>query len=176
MRRKSHGVVSNWTSTTNNAASSTIDHKRRFRMYRNILVALNESGSARRALQRAIGLAAEFNATLTAITVVQALPPYAAYAAASSSEALQMIKRDEQDRLVGLLENARREATRYDIKVKTILSDGPVVATVVEAVRRNDIDLLVLGIHPEQGLLGWLTASTAHELAQKATCDLLGVR
>jgi nucleotide-binding universal stress UspA family protein len=145
-------------------------------MYRNILIGLNHSDSARRALLRAIDLAAEFNATLTAITVVQALPPYAAYAAVSSSEALQMMKRDEQDSLTGLLENAQREAARHDIEIKAILSGGPVVATVVEAVRRNDIDLLVLGIHPEQGLLGWLTASTAHELAQKATCDLLGVR
>jgi len=145
-------------------------------MYRNILIGLNHSDSARRALLRAIGLAAEFNATLTAITVAQALPPYAAYAAASSSEALQMIKRDEQDSLVGLLESARREVARYDIKIKTILIDGPVVAAVLEAVRQNQIDLLVLGIHPEQGLSRWLTASTAHELAQKATCDLLGVR
>jgi len=145
-------------------------------MYRNILIGLNQSDSAHRALLRAIDLAAEFNATLTAITVVQALPPYASYAAASSSEALQMLKRDEQDSLVGLLESARREAARYDIKIRTILIDGPVVATVLEAVRQNQIDLLVLGIHPEQGLWRWLTASTAHELAQKATCDLLGVR
>ena len=145
-------------------------------MYRNILIGLNQSDSARRALLRAIDLAAEFNATLTAITVAQALPPYTAYAAASSSEALQMIKRDEQDSLLGLLESARREAARHDIKIKTILIDGPVVTTVLEAVRQNQIDLLVLGIHPDQGLLRWLTASTAHELAQKATCDLLGVR
>jgi nucleotide-binding universal stress UspA family protein len=145
-------------------------------MYRNILIGLNQSDSAHRALLRAIELAAEFNATLTAIAVVHVLPPYAAYAAVSSSEALQMMKWDEQDSSVRLLENAQREGARHDIEIKAILSDGPVVATVVEAVRQNDIDLLVLGIHPEQGLLDWLTGSTAHELAQKATCDLLGVR
>ena len=87
-----------------------------------------------------------------------------------------MMKRDDQDSLAGLLESAQREAARHEIEIETILSDGPVVATVVEAVRQNHIDLLVLGIHPEQGPLRWLTASTAHELAQKATCDLLGVR
>ena len=87
-----------------------------------------------------------------------------------------MMKRDDQDSLAGLLESAQREAARHDIEIETILSDGPVVATLVEAVQRNHIDLLVLGIHPEQGLLRWLTVSTAHELAQKAACDLLGVR
>jgi nucleotide-binding universal stress UspA family protein len=144
-------------------------------LYRHILIGLNESNSARRALLRAVDLAAEFHATLTAMTVVQALPPYAAYAAASSSEALQMMKGDAQHALVQLLESSQREAARHDIEIKTILSDGPVVATLIKAVRENHIDLLVLGIHPEQGLLGWLNASTAHELAQKAACDILGV-
>jgi nucleotide-binding universal stress UspA family protein len=86
------------------------------------------------------------------------------------------MKGDEQDSLVQLLETAQREGAQHAMEVKTILSDGPVVVSLVEAVRKNQIDLLVLGIHPEQGLLGWLTASTAHELAQKAACDVLGVR
>jgi nucleotide-binding universal stress UspA family protein len=144
-------------------------------VYRHILIGLNQSDSARRALLRAIHLAAEFDATLTAMTVVQAPPPYAAYAAVLSSEALQMTKADEQDSLVQLLESAQREAAQHAIKIKTILSGGPVVASLIEAVRKNHIDLLVLGIHAEHGLFGWLTASTAHELALKAACDILGV-
>jgi nucleotide-binding universal stress UspA family protein len=145
-------------------------------MYRNILIGLNESDSARRALFRAVELAVEFKANLTTITVVETLPAYAAYAAASSSEALQMMKGDEQDSSVGLLKDARKEAASHGIEMKAILSGGPVVASLVDAVRKSHIDLLVLGIHPEQGLSGWLNASTAHELAQKARCDILGVR
>ena len=145
-------------------------------MYRHILIGLNQSDSAQRALLRAINLAAQFNATLTVMTVVQPPPPYAAYAAVLSSEALQMIKGDEQDSLIQLLESAQREASHHAIEIRTILSGGSVVVSLVEAVRKNRIDLLVLGIHPEQGLLGSLTASTAHELAQRAACDVLGVR
>ena len=145
-------------------------------MYRHILIALNQSDSARRALLRAIHLAVEFDATLTAMTVVLAPPPHAAYAAALSSETLQIMKGDEQDSSLRLLESAQRQASQHSIKMKTILSDGPVVASLVEEVRKSHIDLLVLGIHSEQGLAGWLSPSTAHELAQKAACDILGVR
>jgi nucleotide-binding universal stress UspA family protein len=145
-------------------------------MYRHILIGLNQSDSAHRALQRAIDLAAQFDAKLTAMTVVPDPPPYAVYAGALSPEASQIMKGDEQDSLAQLLETAQREGAQHAMEVKTILSDGPVVVSLVEAVRKNQIDLLVLGIHPEQGLLGWLTASTAHELAQKAACDVLGVR
>ena len=145
-------------------------------LYRHILIGLNQSDSAHRALLRAINLAAEFDATLTAMTVVQALPPHAAYVAVLSSEAVQIMKDDEQNSFVELLERARREAAQHALKIETILSDGPVVVSLVEAVRKNHIDLLVLGIHPKQGMLGWLTPSTAHELAQEVACDVLGVR
>jgi nucleotide-binding universal stress UspA family protein len=145
-------------------------------LYRHILIGLNRSASAHRALLRAIDLASGFGATLTAMTVVPSPPLYAAYAAAISSEALQMIKNDEQDAIVKLFRNAKREAAQHAIEIKAILSGGPVVGSLIEAVQENHIDLLVLGIHPEQGLLGSLTPSTAHELAQKAACDILGVR
>lgn len=115
-------------------------------------------------------------ATLTAITVTPDPPPYAGYATAVSGDALQMMTGDEQHSLVQLLEGAQRETAQHAIRIETILSGGPTVGSLVEAARKNHIDLLVLGIHPEQGLLGWLTVSTAHELAQKAACDILAVR
>jgi universal stress protein A len=144
-------------------------------LYRHILVGLNQSKSAHRALLRAIELATQFDATLTAMTVVEAPLPYAAYAAALSSGAVQIMKNDQADSSAHLLQNAQQEAAQHAVNVETILSGGPVVVSLVEAVRKKHIDLLVLGIHPEHGLSGWLTASTAHELAQKASCDVLGV-
>jgi nucleotide-binding universal stress UspA family protein len=75
-----------------------------------------------------------------------------------------------------LFQDAQREAAHHDIKIKTILSEGPVVASLVEALQKHYIDLLVLGIHPVRGLLGGLIASTTHELALRAACDILGVR
>ncbi|MGO8708089.1 MAG: universal stress protein [Terracidiphilus sp.] len=144
-------------------------------MYRHILIGLDQSLSAHRALVRAIELASRFGATLTAMAIVPAPPPQAAYAAAISSEALQIINGDEQDSFVELLQRARSEGAQRAVEVETVLSDGPVVSSLTNAVRKHHIDLLVMGIHPELTPFGWFTASTAHELAVKATCDVLGV-
>lgn len=145
-------------------------------MYQHILIGLNQSESAQRALLSGISLASRLNATVIAMGVVPPLPAYEVFAGALSPEAPQVIRSDEHESFVQLLEIAHRTGSQYSVQVDTIVTDGPVVDSLVEAVRKHQIDLLVLGIHPEQGLLGWLTASTAHELAQKAVCDVLAVR
>jgi len=144
-------------------------------LYSHILIGLNQSPAARRALQRAIQLAAKLNATLTAVSVTPSLPAYAAYATALGPEAHQTMESDEQATFAGLLEMARSEAVRHNIEIKTALSSGSVTVSLLEAVRMNHIDLLVLGIQPDHELPGWLSGSTAHKLAEGATCDVLGV-
>jgi len=144
-------------------------------LYRHILVGLNQSAAAHRALQQAIRLAAKFNATLTVVAVTSRPPLYAAYATALSSEAPQIIESDQQASFTNLLDMARREAKLHDIEIETVLSSGSVTVSLFEEVRMNHIDLLVLGIHTEHDLPEWLSSSTAHKLAERATCDVLGV-
>jgi nucleotide-binding universal stress UspA family protein len=144
-------------------------------LYRHILIGLNQSAAAQRALQRAIQLAAKFNAALTVVSVTPSLPIYAAYATALDPEAHQTMESDEQALFANLLEMARREAGQHDIEIKTVLSGGSVTVSLFEAVRTNHVDLLVLGIQPDHELPGWLSGSTAHKLAEGAACDVLGV-
>jgi nucleotide-binding universal stress UspA family protein len=139
------------------------------------MIGLNKSAASQRALKRAIDLAGQFEATLTAVAVVPAPPPYAAYAAALSAEAPRIMEGDQQAFFVDLLGMARREAAQHAIEIETVLSGGSAVVSVFDAVRTNQIDLLVLGIQPELELLGWMSGSTAHELAQRVACDVLGV-
>jgi nucleotide-binding universal stress UspA family protein len=144
-------------------------------LYRHILVALNQSDSAHRALRQAIRLAANFNATLTAVAVTPILAPYAAFAAALSPEALEIMETDQQALFAGLLEMARNEAAQHAVQIETILKSGSPVVSLFEAVRRNHVDLLVFGILPDQNVLERLLGSTGHKLAQGAKCDVLGV-
>lgn len=86
-----------------------------------------------------------------------------------------MTQSDQEELLVELLEMARREATKHAIEIDTVLISGSGVVSLLDAVRTNHVDLLVLGIHPDQGLLGWLSGGTTHRLAQGVPCDVLGV-
>jgi nucleotide-binding universal stress UspA family protein len=82
---------------------------------------------------------------------------------------------DQHASAMELLEMARTEAKRYDITIETVLSSGRVTDSILEAVRTNHIDLLVFGIHAGHGLPAFLWSGTAHELAEGARCDVLGV-
>lgn len=144
-------------------------------MYSHILIGLNQSDVARRALRQAIRLAAMFKATLTAVAVTPSLPVYAAYATALNSEAQQILEGDQQASFAELLDMARREARRQYIEIETVLRSGSVTVSLFEAVQMNGIDLLVRGIPPDHGLPGWLSGGIAHELAEGAKCDVLGV-
>jgi nucleotide-binding universal stress UspA family protein len=144
-------------------------------LYSHILIGLNQSAVAQRALQQAIRLAAAFHATLTAVAVTPALPFYAAYATGMGPDARLVMEGDQQAAFAELLERARIEARQHDIEINTVLSSGSVTVSLMDAVRTNDIDLLVLGIHRDHNLPGWLSSSTAHELAEGAACDVLGV-
>lgn len=144
-------------------------------MYSHILIGLNQSPAAHRALRQAIRLAATFNATLTAVAITPSLPLYAAYAAAFGAEARQTMEDDQQTSFAELLEMARREARQHDVELESVLGSGRVAEFLIEAVRVNHIDLLVLGIQRDHDLPECLSSSTAHELAERATCDVLGV-
>jgi len=144
-------------------------------LYRHILVSLNPSAAAHRALRQAIQLAVTFHANLTAVAVTPSLPAYEAYATALGADARQLLEDDNHAAFADLLDMARKEARQHKIEIATVLDSGPVPALLLEAVRTNDIDLLVLGIVPDQGFEGWLVSSTAHKLAEGATCDVLGV-
>jgi len=144
-------------------------------LYSHILIGLNESAAAHRALRQAIRLASTFNATLTAVAITPSLPVFAAYATALGPEAIQIMESDQEASFANLLEMARREAREHDIEIETVLNSGSVAVSLFEAVRMNHIDLLVLGIHRDHDLPAWLSGGTAHELAEGATCDVLGV-
>jgi nucleotide-binding universal stress UspA family protein len=144
-------------------------------LYSHILIGLNQSPAAHRALQRAIRLAARFNATLTAMAVMPSLPLHAANGTALSFEAPQVMQGDQESSFADLLERARREARQQEIEIETISRSRRVTGSLFEAVQLNYIDLLVLGIHPDRGLAEWLSSSAFHEIAETATCDVLGV-
>ena len=144
-------------------------------LYSHILIGLNHLDASHRALRRAINLAARFNAALTVVAVIPALPPYTAFTATLGPEAIQIVQNDQQELFADLLEMARREATQHAIEIKTVLLSGSAVVSLIDAVRMNQVDLLVLGSHRSQDLLGWLSGSTAHELAKRAPCDVLEV-
>jgi nucleotide-binding universal stress UspA family protein len=74
----------------------------------------------------------------------------------------------------GLQDKARAVAHEDGIELTGHLVEGDEVGAIVNFVRQQKIDLLVIGLHQRDLYLARLW-STVYELAQEAPCSILGV-
>jgi nucleotide-binding universal stress UspA family protein len=135
-------------------------------VYRHILVGLDGEPSSQLALKQAIGLARLCGASLSAISVVEKLPAYAASVGEVEEAKLAM------ERYL-----ARIQATAVDvarsagIEMKTALRAGNAAQAITNYAAENDVDLIVLGADGRKGL-----GSTADRVTESATCSVLIAR
>lgn len=143
-------------------------------MFKKITVAYNGSPEAARALAQAIDLARALGAELHAITVLEDLPPYAAFAAAADSTLAVKLIEDAQDQCKLLHSGAQQCALRKGIELKTHLLEGAPCQSIVSFLLDTKTDLVVIGLHRNTSHISRLW-STVYELALDAPCSVLGV-
>jgi nucleotide-binding universal stress UspA family protein len=143
-------------------------------MFRRIVVAYNESQESERALLSAIQLAKSLGAELQAITVMADLPAYTVYAQAINPAAAQVLKDDRRTFYEDLQQKARSHVEDSGLKLHSHLVEGRQVETIVDFLRAQKADLLVIGLHQRDLHISRLW-STVYELAQEAPCSVLGV-
>lgn len=68
-----------------------------------------------------------------------------------------------------------QEKSLLDLPHEDILERGPIEEVIADLIRRNNIDLLVLGTHGRGGLNKFLLGSVAEELFRTASCPVLTV-
>ncbi len=143
-------------------------------MFRKIAVAYNESPEAERALTAAIRLAKHLGAELKTITVVADLPAYTAYAGAADPEFSRVLMDDREKSYACLREKARAVAQSQGIEITSHIVEGGEVGAIIDFLRKEKADLLVIGLHQRSLHIARLW-STVYELAQGAPCNVLGV-
>jgi nucleotide-binding universal stress UspA family protein len=144
-------------------------------MYKNVLIALNDSHAAGRALHRAIGMAEIEKENLFVVVVNEGLPIFDSIVWAVSGNFFKILEDDQQDLSQRLLDDAQKQAQGHSIHLHSTLAEGKPVNSILEAVHQVQADLLVFGITPHSGFGGVIFGSTAIELARQARCDVLGV-
>lgn len=143
-------------------------------MFKKIAVAYNQSPEASRALAQAIDLAKVVGAELHAVTVLEDLPSYTAFAAAADSTLTVKLIEDAQDQCKLLQSDARQCALRKGIELKTHLLDGDPCQSIVHFLLDTKADLVVIGLHRNASHISRLW-STVYEVALDAPCSVLGV-
>jgi nucleotide-binding universal stress UspA family protein len=143
-------------------------------MFRKIAVAYNESPESKRALVSAIQLAKNLNADVQTVTVMADLPAYTAYAVAADTSLTRVLEEDRTKFYGSLQDAARSYASDHGVALSCHLVEGHEVEAIVDFLRTQKADLLVVGLHQRDLYIARLW-STVYELAQEAPCSVLGV-
>ena len=143
-------------------------------MFSKIVVALNELSESQRALRTAIDLARACNAELATVSILGDLPAYASFAIVVEPTAPSAMK-DARRRAQGELhEKASRLAKEHGVRATGSIVEGREVQAILHYLREENADLLVIGLHQHDFYLSRLWSSV-YDLAQEASCSVLGV-
>jgi nucleotide-binding universal stress UspA family protein len=143
-------------------------------MFSKIVVALNDLPESQRAPRTAIDFARACNAELATVSILGDLPAYAAFAIVVDPSAPSAMKDARREAHHELHEKASLLAREHGVHTKGTTIEGREIQAILHFLKDERADLLVIGLHQHDFYLSRLWSSV-YDLAQEATCSVLGV-
>lgn len=140
--------------------------------YERILVPTDGSEATREAIEHAVGLAAEHDATVYALYVVNSAS-FASLPMESSWESVASMMNEEGAAALEVVEGIAEE---QGVPVETELVDGSPSKVIVRFAEDNDCDLIVMGTHGRGGIDRLLLGSVAESVVRSSSVPVLTVR
>ena len=141
------------------------------RVYRRILVGTDFSPASTPAFEQALKLAKQNGAELLVAHSCEV--PNVWFATGDSyDEWRKHCKIEGEKSIAALMQQAHREGVKAHTLILTGLADN----SIIEAARRLDVDLIVIGTHGRRGISKILLGSVAAGVVPLAPCPVLTVR
>lgn len=152
-------------------------------MIKKILVALDGSEAADKALDHALDIAEKYSAGILLLSVIQpVVVPRVAFSPAAVSPvpptATVNYSKKLREQHEKLLSEALNKAKKLKpkIKISTKLVDGRPSDQLVETAQKGDFDLLVIGSRGLGGIKEFFLGSVSDRVADEAPCPVLIVK
>jgi nucleotide-binding universal stress UspA family protein len=139
-------------------------------MYKRILVPLDGSELAKKALDHAEKLAETFGAEIILLQVVPFMPIYGA------PELMTPFIVDEKQKEVAerYLTNLSEELKKRGFKATATVKTGQQVAVeIIDFAKESGVDLIVMCTHGRSGITRWVLGSVAHKVLTRAETPIL---
>lgn len=143
-------------------------------MYKKIVVALDESNEAKRALAAATALAKQLGSELHILTVSEPLPVYAAFMDSELPGARQKLLEERNSFYAHLQKEGVKQASAAGIKADAVIIEGREVDAIANNITALGADLLVIGRRHHSAMSG-IWGGTVHNVAEKVCCSVLAV-
>jgi nucleotide-binding universal stress UspA family protein len=141
-------------------------------VFRNILVAIDGSAHASRALAEAVDLAEEANATLTVITCVPDATSWLVGGAYSAGIDFARLA-EETDREYSSLLEAAVDGLPQNLSVTKVLAHGRAAEAILEQAKSGRHDLIVMGSRGRGGMSSLLLGSVSHQVLNASPAAVL---
>ena len=142
-------------------------------MYKKILVPLDGSPLAEKALEQAEELAKTYDSEVLLFQVVHFMPIY------GSPELVAPLVVDEKHTEFAekYLAKVAKEMEGRGLKVKAIVKTGQQVAgEIIDFAKQNRVDLIVMCTRGRSGISRWVLGSTTHKVLVRAETPILLLR
>ena len=130
-------------------------------MYKKILVPLDGSELAEKALDHAEKLAKPFDAEIILFQVVPLVSIYAAAEFVTPFVVDEKQKEAAQRYLTNLAEELKKRGFRVTAKLK---AGSLVAADIIDFAKESRVDLIVMCTHGHSGITRWVLGSVAHKV------------
>ncbi len=144
-------------------------------MFHNILVPLDGSTRAERALPIAAQIARARQSAITLLRVVPNVPDVGAYMIPAVGASYAATEREESEARAYLSEVAKRPAL-HGVTVTTLVEFGVPTRVILDAIATTGVDAVVIGSHGRTGLSRWMLGSVASAVVRHASIPVLLVR
>ena len=148
-------------------------------MIQKILIGLDGSGAANKALEYALDIAEKFSAEILLVAVIPKIHlPFISVGPASPPPTLVNfsvdLKKSHQDVLTHAIEKIKKE--NPSLKVTTVLTEGNAADIIIDKAKEEKVDLIVVGSRGLGGLSRFFLGSVSHKIAHSCECPVLIVK
>lgn len=139
-------------------------------VYNRILVTLDGSLLAERALKPAVLLAQTTGAELTLLRVVTPIELWAPFI--EIEPALEVAQEQHERETSVYLEEVRDRLLEdnEELNIRTVALRGPVAETITDYACENSVDLIIISSHGRSGISRWIYGSVAEKVLRGARC------
>jgi nucleotide-binding universal stress UspA family protein len=142
-------------------------------MYKKILVPLDGSDLARRALDEAEKLGKAFDSEIVLFQVVHFMPIYGSPELVAPLIVDERQKESAEKYLLSLAGDLEKRGFRASAVVKT---GQQVALEIIEFAKESRVDLIVMSTHGRSGITRWVLGSTALKVLTRAETPILLLR
>lgn len=160
---RAHGIKNHEGLSVNSRIICMIEYER-------VLLPTDGSDASQNAIEYAVGTAAQHNATLHTLHVIDAGPD-------STQDTAGGLSADELNKEAkGYLESVTERANNAGVVVEASIESGVAHRSIIEYVDENDIDLVIMGTRGRSGIHRFLLGSVAEKVIRTVDAPVMTVR